>query len=189
MGQSVTSAIIIARFPMSKVLMIRSNTRQMMNSARRPIALWLVLLVGLLLLSVACGPGAPAAESDGTLEQPADSAAPATATPMPIGESAYPAPQPPPPTEAPGSYPVEPVPPPTASPLPDVYPPPAADEQFLEPRFAFDLPLQAGASVVTGQAPPNVSIALVDITSNGTLLGSGVTAPDGTFRIGRAGLA
>jgi hypothetical protein len=117
-----------------------------------------------------------------------DSAAPATATPMPIGENAYPAPEPPPLTEAPGSYPVEPALPPTATPFPDVYPPPAVEEQFLEPRFAFDLPLQAGASVVTGQAPPNLAIALVDVTSNGTLLGSGVTMPDGTFSIGVQGL-
>lgn len=72
--------------------------------------------------------------------------------------------------------------PPTATPLPDVYPPPA--EEFLEPRFAFNLPLKAGATVVSGQAPPNLAIALVDVTFNGTLLGSGVTTADGTFEFG-----
>lgn len=168
--------------------MIHNSSRRMMNSFRRPFGIWLLLLLGLLLLSAACGPTAPAGESEGTLEQPVDSAAAATATPMPIGENAYPAPQAPLPTEAPGSYPVEPDLPPTATPFPDVYPPPPAEEQFLEPRFAFDLPLQAGAAVVTGQAPPNLSIALVDVTSNGTLLGSGVTTADGTFSIGVQGL-
>ncbi len=37
--------------------------------------------------------------------------------------------------------------------------------------------------MVTGQAPPNLALALVDVTFNGALLGSGVSTADGTFSI------
>lgn len=148
-----------------------------------------LLLLFLLLTAVACGPVADGgtqptavvqeAPQDAEAGQPTSTAVSVPAEESyPAAESGYPPPVPMPEPREEG-YPVVPQVPPTLTPLPDVYPPPA--EAFLEPRFAFDLPLKAGATSVSGQAPPNLSIALVDVTFNGTLLGSGVTTPEGTF--------
>jgi hypothetical protein len=58
-----------------------------------------------------------------------------------------------------------------------------AVEPFKEPRFRFDQPLQAGATTVSGQAPPDVALAIADITFNGAILGSGRSDSDGRFSI------
>jgi hypothetical protein len=66
---------------------------------------------------------------------------------------------------------------------PGSYPPSQAVEPFKEPRFRFDQPLQAGATTVSGQAPPDVALAIADITFNGAILGSGRSDSDGRFSI------
>ena len=64
------------------------------------------------------------------------------------------------------------------------YPPSLAEDEFKEPRFRFDLPQVANSTTVTGQALQNMSVAIVDITFNGIVLGSGVSDDDGRFNIG-----
>jgi hypothetical protein len=71
---------------------------------------------------------------------------------------------------------------PTLSP-PSAYPPPTIEEEFEEPRFRLDLPLVANGTTVTGQALPNMPVAIVDITFNGVVLGSGVSDDNGRFNI------
>lgn len=144
---------------------------------------WVAALLVLLFLGVACGPSAPTAEAPLAGEASGQEGPAATAVPADAAaESGYPPPQPPLPTVPQEGYPVAPQLPPTATPLPDVYPPPA--EEILEPRFGFDLPLRSGATSISGQAPPNLSLAIVDVTFNGELLGSGVSTADGQFTIG-----
>ena len=138
-----------------------------------------------LLLLAACGPAAtpdstPIIESDQNLpvvvsEAEGDSGAEST------GEAAYP---PPVTVEIPGveeAYPVIP-PPPIPTTVPESYP--STEEVFAEPRFRFDGPLKAGSTTVSGQAPPDLALAIVDITFNGVLLGTGVSDADGRFTIG-----
>ncbi|MFN2135393.1 MAG: Ig-like domain-containing protein [Candidatus Promineifilaceae bacterium] len=147
-----------------------------------------VLSILLLLLITACG-AAPAAETDATAVQTGqqEEAAAPTATPLPVEEvsSAYPATDaypPPLPTLPPleGSYPVATLPPPTST--PSVYPPPATEEPFAEPRFRLD-PVSAGDSVVTGQAIPGMSLAVIDVTYGGNTLGTGRADDQGRFSI------
>jgi len=61
--------------------------------------------------------------------------------------------------------------------------PSLAAEEFREPRFLIDLPQLASNTIVTGQAPPDLSIAIVDVTFNGVVLGSGRSDESGHFRI------
>jgi hypothetical protein len=49
--------------------------------------------------------------------------------------------------------------------------------------FALNSPLQAGSTEVTGQAPPNLQLAIVDITYNGVVLGSDPSDDRGNFAI------
>jgi len=81
------------------------------------------------------------------------------------------------------AYPVGPLPLPEPTIDPQNYPPPALEESFSDFSFRFDLPLNAGDTLVTGQAPPNLSLAIVDVTFNG-ILGIGVSDADGRFSIG-----
>lgn len=71
---------------------------------------------------------------------------------------------------------------PEPTPLPDVYPA-VVDETFLEPRFRIDQPLAANATEVTGQAPPGLTLGIMDITFNASTLGAGVSDADGRFII------
>ena len=50
--------------------------------------------------------------------------------------------------------------------------------------FRFDLPINPGDTLITGQAPPNFPLAIVDVTFNGVVLGSGVSDADGQFSVG-----
>lgn len=154
-----------------------------------------MLALGLLVL-VACGP----AEGGGATAVPelGDNTgdAPPTETAVTPPEE-YPGPDadaqdayPPAQTDAPaapsddaqGAYPPPTPPLPTATPLPENYPAPT-EETFLEPRFQFDLPLTTGATQVTGQAPPDLPLAIVDVTLNGTVLGTGQSDGNGRFSI------
>ncbi len=50
-------------------------------------------------------------------------------------------------------------------------------------RFKIDQPLIIGSTTVTGQAPKNLSLAIVNISLGGTILGTGVSGEDGRFTI------
>jgi hypothetical protein len=104
----------------------------------------------------------------------------ATAPPADAAAGAYP-----PPTPAPADpYPADGQAAPTVAPA--AYPP--AAETFQEPRFRFDQPIAANATTITGQAPPNVALAIMDVTYNGALLGSGRSDDNGRFDIPVSGL-
>jgi hypothetical protein len=60
------------------------------------------------------------------------------------------------------------------------YPPPI---QTDKPRFQLDLPLSAGATTVSGQAPDSLPLAIVDVTFGGVILGTGESGEDGRFSI------
>jgi hypothetical protein len=81
------------------------------------------------------------------------------------------------------AYPIETLPPPSPTPVPDVYPPPTAEEVFAEPRIRLDLPVSVGDTTITGQAPAGLALAVIDVTYNGALLGQGITGEDGRFTI------
>lgn len=143
-----------------------------------------ILMVGALL--AACAPSAPATDTalptstvTQAQEQPAQLP---TSTAPAVAEGSYP-----PPAQA-ADYSPYPAageaaqPAPTA--LPESYPPVAAEETFLEPRFRIDpAGLVAGGTLVEGQAPPGIVVALLDVTYNGVLLGSGRTDENGRFSI------
>lgn len=64
------------------------------------------------------------------------------------------------------------------------YPPPVqTEEPIIEPRFRIDSPLSVDDIVVTGQALPDLPLAVVDITFNGILLGTGRSDTNGQFSI------
>ncbi len=138
------------------------------------------LLVGMILVLAACGPSTAPESSAPTLEQESSEEADLQQEPNDqISESGYPPPQAPVVEEA---YPVEPIPLPSPTLVPGSYPP--AEEVFAEPRFRLDLPLSADDRVVNGQAPPNLALAVVDVSSGGGVLGVGVVGGDGRFSIG-----
>ncbi len=146
-------------------------------------------LLGLLLILVACGPSVPAPiQGTPSIEDVSGSVELATSVPVePAPEEGYPPPAATTePTPVDESYPAPERPP--ASPTPEVYPPSEQEEVFQEPRFRFDMPLVAGITEVTGQAPPNLALAIVDVTFNGEPLGFGRSTTDGTFQINVAAL-
>ena len=160
-----------------------------MRSRNQPLPIiFLCAVLASLLLLAACGPGpqgaatiesaptvAPAGEAtpSGVVAPtlapagegyPPATAAVATVNPYPgEGEAALPA------TSTPGAY------------------PPAA-ETFQEPRFRIDQPVSASATTITGQAPPGLALAVLDVTFNGTLLGTGRSDESGRFTIPVSGL-
>lgn len=111
----------------------------------------------------------------------ADSGVP-TAPPVSNGE-AYP---PPAAVEAVEPYPggEEVAAPPVTA--PESYPP--AEEVFREPRFRLDTPITAATTIITGQAPPDTALAIMDVTFNGGLLGTGRSDSSGLFSIPVSGL-
>ena len=146
----------------------------------------LLAVLAALLLLVACGSGtqqvAPTAESAPGLESaPTGDAASPTLPPADAAGEGYPAPD--------AAAPVDPYPgsqSPAPTPEPAAYPP--AEEVFQEPRFRIDQPVSAGATEITGQAPPDTALAIIDITFNGAVLGSGRSDANGLFTIPVTGL-
>jgi len=145
----------------------------------------------LLIVLAACGPSSPAPDETPSLENEEvvepSSTAPVDVLELPATEPAtsepdisYPPPEVPLPTEIEGAYPPQ---LPMTTKTPEVYPP-VTEEVFLEPRIIIDKPLKAGATLVTGQAPPNMALAIVNVTFNGEFIGSGVSTADNTFSIG-----
>jgi len=143
-----------------------------------------LLIISALFLLVACGPAveqAPVEEPDADVADGVPPLAEPTEEVLegnPIEES-YP-----PPTNVQAveeAYPAENLPEPASTPVPDVYPPPAGDEIFQEPRFRLDVPIRAGSTVISGQAPPGMVLAILDVTYNGALLGVGPSDDEGRF--------
>lgn len=150
----------------------------------KPIAFVFVLLFA--LLAVACGPTTPQTQTTPAAEQapsggditpipPADSGA-AEGYPAPTAAAApaeaYPADGAVavPPTVTPVSYPI------------------TEEEVYQEPRFRIDQPVSVSTTTITGQAPPDTPLAIMDITYNGALLALGRSDGDGRFSIDVSGL-
>lgn len=145
------------------------------------------LLLGLTLFVAACGTapsaesGAPAVESE-VAQDSSPTVTPVSQegeTPANPAQESYPPPPPPIPSPQ-GEYPVATEPPATAT--PSVYPPPATEEAFAEPRFRID-PVSAGDAVVTGQAIPGMALAVIDVSYAGSTLGTGRADNEGRFSI------
>lgn len=149
------------------------------------VVLSLILMSGILL--TACGGTTPAetpaaSPTVATVMEEATTLPP-TSTLPPAGGEAYPPPQA---SVAQPAYPAEGeagMPAPT--PLPEGYPVATeVVEVFQEPRFRIDqATLVTGATTVEGQAPPGVAIAVLDVTYNGALLGTGRSDDSGRFSI------
>ena len=158
----------------------------------------ILIAIVLLMTLAACGPAADEVPEEPAAGQAVEPTAEPQATEaevqaQPVEEAqGYPAdtsyPPPPPAIPLEESYPAETLPPPTATPIPDVYPPPTVAEVFSEPRIRLDLPISVGDTAVTGTAPPGLALAVVDVTFNGGLLGTGTTDNDGRFNINVDGL-
>lgn len=130
----------------------------------------LLVLGGLLFLLAACGP----------IDNQATPAP--TATSAAAGSSAAEAYPPPAATPITGAYPA----PATAAAIPTTNPYPGPDSTPVvldAPRFAFDATLYAGDTVVSGQSPPDLSLAISDVTFGNVPLGVGVSDADGRFSI------
>lgn len=158
----------------------------MRSRIQHPSLISLLAVLAALLLLVACGPSAqqatPTAESAPGLESaPTQDATVPTQPPADVAVEGYPAPDVAVPADP---YPGSQSPAPTSEPA--AYPP--AEEVFQEPRFRIDQPVSVGATEITGQAPPDTPLAIIDITYNGAVLGSGRSDANGRFAIPVTGL-
>ncbi len=144
-------------------------------------------LLALTLLAVGCGgatpatsatPDAPIGDALGAATAPAGEAAATSTAPAAPDEGAYPAAESvnPYPAEGEGAAPAE------------SYPAPATEEALLEPRFRIDQPVTAATTTITGQAPPNLVLAILDVSYGGVPLGSGRSDAEGGFAIPVSGL-
>ena len=158
-----------------------------MRSQTRQAQILLLCLLTVALLAAACGgaattttPTLPAA-TEAAPDGGALAASDATATPPAApGGDAYPAPD----VAVVDPYPAE-----GEAALPaESYPPPAAEETFLEPRFRIDQPVTTAATPITGQAPPHLTLAVLDVTYGGSPLGIGQSDANGAFAIPGSGL-
>lgn len=142
------------------------------------------ILAGVLLLSVACSQPEPTpapptpspAGEAGTGEVSPETTEPAAPAATPVDESGYPA------ADAESGYP----PAGDEEAAEAAYPPPRAEEAIGGPKgpnFSLDRPLQAGATTVSGQAPGELNLAIVDVTFAGEILGTGRSGADGSFSI------
>jgi hypothetical protein len=61
--------------------------------------------------------------------------------------------------------------------------PPPQEARIPGPAFAIDLPLQPGATRISGQGPVSIPIVVVDVTMTGLELGSGFIDENGRFDI------
>lgn len=160
-----------------------NNQKSRSQRFKRQNIIGSILFLIFLLLLAACGPApvdtsnfGPVASSGLETENnsadaayPSDAAYPPAETEVSVVEQAYPGGE------------SQPLVQPNPTSTPSTYPPP--EEVFLEPRFRFDLPLEPGATIVAGQAPPNLALAILDITYSGVVLGTGNSDADGRFEI------
>jgi hypothetical protein len=164
----------------------------MRSQTRLAPYLFAVCVLALAFLAVGCGGATTSTTPTLTATDAAASGAPAgsdtaatsTAPAAPDGaaESAYPVPL----TDG-GAAPAYPAEGEAALPA-ESYPVPAAEEAFLEPRFRIDQPVTAATTTVTGQAPPNLTLAILDVTYGGSPLGIGQSDANGAFAISVSGL-
>lgn len=158
----------------------------------RPKGILIFTVLVLLLVLPACGPSTgqqPDLPASSEVSEATTEVSPSVEEEMPVTpvEDGYP-PPPPAVSQVEESYPIETLPPPSPTPIPDVYPPSTATEVFAEPRIRLDLPVRVGDTTVSGQAPAGLSLAVIDVTYNGSLLGQGETGVDGRFAINVNGL-
>ena len=154
-----------------------------MRSQTKLAPFLIVSLLALVLLAVACGGGAavttaPTVAPANATSAPAMAETTATAPAAPV-DGGYPAPG----AESAGAYPAE-----GEAAVAEAYPPPPAEETFLEPRFRIDQPVTVATTTLTGQAPPNLTLAVLDVTYNGAPLGMGQSDASGRFEIHVSGL-
>ncbi|HSM57115.1 MAG TPA: hypothetical protein VK879_13260 [Candidatus Sulfomarinibacteraceae bacterium] len=119
-------------------------------------------------------PSATISDEEAAVED--ESLAPTEPPATPVDNSGYPA------GEAEAAYPLT----GGESEAQSAYPPPAEEEAVGGPRgpnFTLDRPLKAGATTVTGQAPEDLNLAIVDVTFAGVILGTGRSNADGAFSI------
>lgn len=124
----------------------------------------LFLILGLLFLLAACGPNK---------EDPAENTPAPTTSGTELEGGGYP-----PPGDTAGYPPIGETA--EAGDSDSAYPPPLATDK---PPFQLDLPLTAGHTTVSGQAPEALPLAIVDISFGGTILGTGSSDEDGRFSI------
>lgn len=138
------------------------------NSSRWFVLLW---AVSILLLSIGCksSPSLP--------ETPAVVTATETGETI-VHESGYPAPAVSPSLPASG-YPDSVA----ALEVASGYPIPTQVDDRSEPHFIITAPVNASDTIVTGQALPGLSLAIVDISYNGIVLGTGPSDENGRFSI------
>ncbi|MCO5193491.1 MAG: hypothetical protein M9941_06540 [Anaerolineae bacterium] len=67
--------------------------------------------------------------------------------------------------------------------IPDPYPAEDNADSSGQTVFDLDTPLNPGATVVSGHAPPNLTLSVVDMTFNGAVLGNGRSDEEGLFEI------
>jgi hypothetical protein len=174
---------------------IMQNNFKRIRSYRLPVwQNWILILSTLVLFMMvsACGPSAEQASNE-PMESPVNEATAVPPTPEEEEAPAYPATDGYPPSlsntpQVAEAYPLETLPPPSPTPIPDIYPPPTVAEVFAEPRIRLDLPISVGDTVITGQAPAGLALAVIDVTYNGALLGQGKTGDDERFSIPVNGL-
>ncbi|MBK7217416.1 MAG: hypothetical protein IPH95_10270 [Candidatus Promineofilum sp.] len=154
-----------------------------MRSQTKLAPFLIVCLLAVALLAVACGgaattttPTIAATEAAGGALATSELTATAPAAPV---DGSYPAPV----AESAGAYPAE-----GEAAVAEAYPPPAAEDTFLEPRFRIDQPVTVATTTLTGQAPPNLTLAVLDVTYNGAPLGMGQSDANGAFSIPVSGL-
>ena len=155
----------------------------------RHLFLSTAVLAAVLILSIACSqPEATSMpptlspsteEGNGGLE--GELPDPAEPTEAPPDESGYPA------ADAEEAYPpAGEAPAEAASPGEEAYPPPPTEGALGGPKgpnFSLDRPLESGATLVTGEAPAELNLAIVDVTFAGEILGTGSSDSDGAFSI------
>lgn len=150
------------------------------NNRFMQIRTYLFLIGSLLLLTVACGDS----PENNLLPETESTAAPVIATATATENNntntenqntGYPAP-----SDSSLAYP----PPENTAAADEGYPPPSEVPIATDGvRFSFASDTKAGDTVVRGTAPPNLSIAILDVTLNGVVLGQGVSDANGNFEI------
>lgn len=161
-----------------------------LSPAKRRIlpARWLAILILIagLLLVVGCGPaeGPDRADNENDAGQ-----VPAVDTPSqgsddsePGDAGAYPAPAQAANENAGEGYPPPQEPPTVVHPAQsDAYPAPTVELDGVP--LTVNRPVPPGATVVTGEGPPNLNIYIVDMTHMGIMLGSGLIGEDGKYAV------
>lgn len=156
----------------------------MRSRIHHQLIVFLFVVPVLLLALAACGPSSSQVSPTAEAVSVTEGSSGGVPTAPPVNGGAYPPPSPD--VESVNPYPGEGevAQPPVTS--PESYPP--AEETFQEPRFRIDQPISASATSITGQAPPDTAIAIMDVTFNGSLLGAGRSDSDGRFTIPVSGL-